>query len=252
MEIRTFCEGARLSECRRLLCRMAEERDFCVGRLFLLPIPSTRDRKTVEGTEMPLSELVREAERGDAVVGYAIPEDIKYALCERGALVYDASCDEEFLLKNAELTARGALGYILTESKKDITDLRVGIIGYGRIGACLLRYLLFLGANVRLYTTRESVAMELSALGVCASSGFDGVCELDILVNTAPARLLKEAEIRGLLSRGRILDLASGNVFGESLGIVKLSSVPEKFYPISAGKIYAEQIARRLSEDAVC
>ena len=89
-------------------------------------------------------------------------------------------------------------------------------------------------------------------MGVCASSGFDGVCELDILVNTAPARLLKEAEIRGLLSRGRILDLASGNVFGESLEIVKLSSVPEKFYPISAGKIYAEQIARRLSEDAVC
>ena len=252
MEIRTFGEGERLLACRRVLLETAETADFSVSRLFLLPIPSTRDRKTITGTNLSLDEAFDGIGQGDAVAGYAIPENIKAELVERGAIVYDCAEDENFLLRNAEVTARGALGYILTNFKKDITDLRVGIVGYGRIGTCLLHYLLFLGAPVTLYTTRESVAMELSAAGVNASSAFEGISELDLLVNTAPAALLKGGEVRSLLSRGVILDLASGNVFADIADVVKLPSVPERFYPLSAGKIYAQHIAMRLLGGAVC
>ena len=249
MEIRTFGGGARLEVCQRELSEALRGDFFSFSRLFLLPIPTTRDKKTITGTEIALADAVREARRGDAVVGYSIPENIKFELEECGAEVYDAALDEELLHRNADLTAHGTLGYILTEFKKDITDMRVGVIGYGRIGECLLRYLLFLGAAVTLYTTRESVAMELCSMGVNASVAFEGLSELDVLINTAPARLLRDFEIRELISHGRIVDLASGNVFSDVDGAVRLPSVPEKFYPDSAGKIYAEHILKFLEKE---
>lgn len=249
MEIRTFGRGERLEACARELALAMGGGECETSRLFVLPIPSTVDGKIITGTENRFSEALGEVGTGDAVAGYSIPENIKSELCERGARVYDASLDEKFLLRNAEVTARGALGYILTEFKKDIADLSIGIIGYGRIGACLLRYLLSLGASVTLYTTRESVAMELCSLGVRASVAFEGLSELDLVVNTAPARLLKDAEVREALSHGRIFDLASGKVFEETEGVTKLSSIPGKFYPLSAGKIYAEHIIGFLGKE---
>lgn len=251
MEIRTFGEGVRMLECQRQLAELSRVGEFAFSRLSILPIPSTRDRKSINGTDISLWELVNEACGGDAVAGYAIPDNIKSELELRGACVYDAALDERFLLRNAELTAQGALGYILTRFSKAISDLQIGIVGYGRIGSCLLRYLLFLGAPVRLYTTRESVAMELSMAGVRATSAFDGLSELDVLVNTAPARLLRNAEIRSLTLCGQVIDLASGNVYSDMADVIRIPSIPEKYYPVSAGKLYAEHIARWLEEDKV-
>ena len=245
MEIRTFGAGGRMEECRRVILESCDAFQF--RRLFLLPIPTSRDKKLITGTDVGLSELAEEATLGDAVAGYDIPEGIKEKMALRGVWVYDGALDEELLIRNAEVTARGTLGYILTNFDRDITDMRLGIVGYGRIGSCLLRYLLYLGANVTVYTTRAKTALELCESGVAASTAFDGLCELDILINTAPARLLSDREEENLLSRGTVIDLASGRPFSESEGVVKLASVPEKFYPVSAGRIYAEGIMKFLS-----
>ena len=251
MEIRTFGVGERLFECRRLIGERAGELPF--ARLFLLPIPTARDKKQITGTDTPLAELCEQVSFGDAVAGYAIPENIKEKLTARGVPVYDGEEDEDFLLRNAEVTARGAIGVILTDFKLDITDLNIGIIGYGRIGSCLLRYLLYLGASVTVYTTRVSVARELCESGVTASTSLEGIEALDLLINTAPARLLSEGEVRRFTEKGRIIDLASGKLFSDSESVLKLASVPEKFYPVSAGRIYAEHILKFLSEEGgVC
>ena len=251
MEIRTFGVGERLSECRRLLGERAV--GVAASRLFLLPIPTTRDKKLITGTDVTLRSLCDEVRAGDIVAGYGIPENIRAELCEGGAAVYDGAEDEELLLQNAAMTARGALGYILTESPHDITDMKIGIVGYGRIGSCLLRYLLYLGAHVTVYTRRERVARELCESGVGASVSLDGLSELDILVNTAPARLLTDGEALSFMRGARILDLASGRVFPDAENLVKLSSIPEKFYPRTAGRVYAEGILKFLfSEGEKC
>ena len=44
----------------------------------------------------------------------------------------------------------------------------------------------------------------------------------------------------------RIIDLASGKNFPTSERVVKLPSIPERNYPVTAGGVYAEFIARRL------
>jgi hypothetical protein len=55
------------------------------------------------------------------------------------------------------------------------------------------------------------------------------------------------------LQNAKILDLASGKIFCECDNLKKLSSIPEAFYPVSAGAVYAEKIIKFLdSEGVIC
>ena len=251
MKIQTFGVGGRQRECERLL---SEKIGNCpTGRLLLLPIPTTRDGVHITGTDTALAELISLADTNFVTVGYGIPRDISEKIVFSGGKVFDAGEDEEFLEANAEITARGTLGWILTEMKKDAADMRIGIIGYGRIGKRLLRLLLFLGSDAVVYTTKASVAEELCKEGISAKLFPWNVCEdnLDLLVNTAPARLLSTDEEKRFLLNTRILDLASGKIFGESDNLVKLPSIPEVFYPKSAGRVYAERVMKFLGSEGV-
>ena len=252
MKIRTFGVGGRLRECERLLAERIG--NSSKEQLLLLPIPTTRDGKRIVGEDVELMELLSYVTPDTVVAGYGIPRDVTDGMRGRGCLVFDAGEDEELLSVNADITARGALGWILKEMPKDAPDMKIGIIGYGRIGKRLMRLLLFIGAEIIVYTTRSEVACELCSAGICAKAPLWDPLEdgLDLLVNTAPARLLSSACEEEILARIKVLDLASGKIFGDSKNLVKLSSVPEVFYPASAGRAYADSIVKFLeSEGAI-
>ena len=242
MEIRSFGVGRRIKECERLLGTVA---DRYSGRLILLPIPTTRDNIYINGTDMTLTSLLHSIDFGSIVAGYNIPKLIKEGTERLGGRVIDAYLDEEFLLKNAIISARGALGYLLTSLPREISRLRIGVIGYGRIGRELSGLLLLLGSKVTVFTTTRDVAIELGESGV-DSVLIDGlICPegFDVIINTAPKRLLDE---KSLDEKTEILDLASGNIFEPSKRLTKLSSIPDSMYPITAGRLYFEAILRGL------
>ena len=229
-------------ECQRRLLLLKDE--LPLGRLILLPIPTTRDKKYITSTDTPLSEIVELCDEGAFVAGYGIPQDLKSAAKRRGGKVYDAALDEDFLKKNADITARGALGRLLTDTKKDITDMKIGIIGYGRIGKELTKLCLFLGAMVTVYTKRAEVCTDLLATGI-DSQIITSECDLsenDVVFNTAPEAIIKAELIASLPEKTSIIDLASGNIFEPSARLTKLSSIPDAMYPITAGRVYAEAI----------
>lgn len=243
MVIRTFGVGGRVSECERML---SSELSGENGRLILLPIPTTRDNKYITGTAFTVDDIGALIDGESLIVGYGIPQKLLSLARERGSGVFDASLDEEFLLENAELTARGAIGHILTHTDRDIGDMRIGVVGYGRIGARLIRWLLPFGASVTLYTCRHSVAVAMGEMGVSARLvGADtDYSDIDLLINTAPARQIDEAKIG---ANTKIIDLASGRIFEDSPRLTKLASIPDGFYPVSAGRLYARSILRFLS-----
>jgi hypothetical protein len=238
MKILSFGGGRRMRECERLLSELTAGLS---GRIVLLPIPTSRDKTYITSTDIPISALRRELQEGDLLVGYNIPKE----LLVEGISVYDASLDERFLYENALISARGALGYLLTNFTKDIADMRLALVGYGRIGKALLRYLLALGADPLVLTRRREIALELGSMGVrCAVIGEDtDLSGLDILINTAPARQIEE---ESLDEKTKILDLASGNIFNESKRLTKLASIPDAYYPLTAGRLYAEGVLRHL------
>ncbi len=248
MEIITFGVGGRLLRCAALLS------GFCptgiIQRLVLLPIPTTRDGIYVTGTDLPLEEALSASLPDTLIAGYGIPEDIKKRARGVGAYVYDALLDEDFLFENAVVTAHGALGHILSGFTEDISDMKIGIIGYGRIGSALLRLLLFIGAEVRVYTTKPGVAQTLGEDGVMCEIISDTTdwTKNALIINTAPAKLINEELLYGELKDTRILDLASGKIFPELPNVTKLPSIPEKMYPETAGRIYAKYVKRALCE----
>lgn len=241
MIIRTFGGGRRLSECERTVALGL----FGDKRIFITPIPTTRDKIYITGSDVRLTELLTMLRSGDVVAGYNLPIEFLTIAEKKGALVYDGATDERFLKENAELTARGTVGYILTHCDRDISDMSVGIVGYGRIGSDLVRWLLLYGAKIRVFTNRDQVMEELGRMEIGASYPYesDKLSELDLLINTAPAR---QIDVSHLSEKCRIIDLASGNIFDPDDRLIKLSSVPENYYPITSGRLYGEGILRKV------
>ena len=252
MEILKFGVGERVELCRSALEKRFSIEESGFGRLIILPIPTTKDGVYITGTETPLALLSRYIEPGTFLAGYGIPPELVAEARGLGAVVYDAGKDERFLLDNARITAHGALGRMLTETGRDVSELTVGIIGYGRIGSALSELLLFLGAGVKIYSSsREKICM-LAEAGVFAEE-LDGEADfsgLDIIVNTAPESLLPPELVAKLIDGGvRIIELASGNNFSDGR-VVRMASVPDRMYPLSAGRLYANSIAAAIRSSA--
>ena len=251
MKIITFGKGDRLKRAAELLeCAPALS---TYHELAILPIPTTKDGVHLTGSDITLEQVAETLGEGSFVLGYAIPENIVEMLEDRGAVVCDATGDEVFLEENATLTAFGTVGIILTSARRSPSELRIGIVGYGRIGRQLLRILLFLGASVRVYTRKSSTRLDLSRLGIDASLSSEGdYGGLDYLINTAPDRVLTRKDAESAVCSGEVIDLASGENFPEGIPITKLGGIPGLMYPISAGRIYAEAALRYQGGEGAC
>ena len=223
-----------------------------LDEIFLLPIPSSRDSIHVTDTDILLTDLLRDPKGKRLIAGYGIPLEIAREATARGIRIADVGTDERFLRDNAELTAHGTVGYILAGQDRAISDLTLGIVGYGRIGRLLCRLLLFLGATTVIYTRKDEVRLELCGMGIEAHSTEDiGAAEVDILINTAPARLITPDAVGKLTERGtQIIELASGDNLPKGAPVTRLPSIPDRNFPISAGKIYAAAVLRYIAKEA--
>ena len=247
MIVHTYEEDGRSLACKGALLRNAEK--IGLGRALVLPIPTTRDKIHLKGSEILLEDIVKDADGDTLAIGYGMPEGFASALTARGASVYDAELDESFLERNAELTALATLGILLTSEKRALRDLSFGIVGFGRIGRLLARMLLFHGAAVKIYTSKSRTLLELGGVGLsCETSGKDAdLSSVDILINTAPAVIFTDGVPSGI----RVIDLASGDNF-PGTGVEKYPSVPAKMFPVSAGEALALGAVSFISERGRC
>jgi hypothetical protein len=240
MSIETYGTGERLRVSASLSVPFGIER-----RIILLPVPTTRDGVCVTSTDEKLSDIFDGVGENTYIFGYGIPREYSEKARTFGAYIHDLSLDEEYLLENAELTALGTLGYILTSSNAAPSELSFGVVGYGRIGERLARLLLFLGARVCVFTTRPTVRDALCETGVGAR-GMDTPIDtdgIDILINTAPRDMSAEFP-HGVRLGLRIIELASGENFKGVQGVERLPALPERYFPVSAGRTYAAAVKR--------
>ena len=216
-------------------------------KFFLLPIPTSRGGM-LKGSDISVSEALSSAGEGSLVVGYGIPDDAKEEVLLRGGVVVDVSADESFLVENAHLTALGALGILLSGCASVPSDLTFGIVGYGRIGKSLVRMLLYHGARVIVFSSKESVRLELGSYGIETrrSDSASDASGIDILINTAPTVLFDGGDLLSVCPR--VIDLASGNAFPDYPDVEKYPSLPAKAFPLSAGRCLAGAVIRSLGE----
>lgn len=254
MNVYTYGNDGRVEYCREYLLG----KNICSAKnIVLFPIPTSKDMETLNGTEESFASVCEKLVPSTVAVGYEIPKKFRTLLSEKNIIQIDVSRDEEYLKENASLTAVGTIGRILCEEKKAPQDLKIGVIGYGRIGKELVSRLIFLGAAVTVVTSRGELCYSMCEVGVscicssalCEEENLLKLSKLDILINTAPVKLIDESAALKLSSL-RIIELASADNFPPCLYVERFASVPAAMYPKSAGIVLGRSILRMLGEEA--
>lgn len=213
----------------------------------ILPIPCSFDGVLLNcaGNAPTLAELAARVNARYAFGG-RIPEAVKTTLRARGATVCDLLEDEALLIKNALLTAEGALGIIISETSRAVLGSRILVFGYGRVGKALAHVLVPLGADVLVAARKPAQLAEAECDGCTpvpfseASAYMGGV---HVICNTAPACVLDKVASADAV----FIELASGGYNAEcakkaGMRFINAQGLPGKTAPESAAKIIYDRI----------
>ncbi len=170
--------------------------------------------------------------------------------------LFDYSKREDYLIRNAYLTAEGAVYCAMTESFHSLKGAKILILGYGRIAKLLSEILLALHADVTVAARKASDRAWIGERGMKATDfSFKEYYEYDVIFNTVPALVLDQNALDHISDNALIIDLASksGGVdyaYAKERGILALHmlSLPAKYAPETAGEIIEETIMNILEE----
>ncbi len=231
--------------------------------VLLLPVPAFR----VERLNLPFSEArltcrdveaILDAPSLRTVIGGMIPEELSEAAARRGIAVCDVCREERFQILNSVPTAEGALAIAMIHLSITLHDAETAVLGYGRIGKTLCRYLIGFGTRVTAVARKEKDLTESTLCG-CTSCDFgalpDRAGRFDVFFNTVPHTVITEPILRNMKEKAFIIDLASrpGGVDSDAalrygIRVIRALSLPGKVAPISAGRILADCVLRQLRE----
>ena len=158
--------------------------------------------------------------------------------------------DEQYLAKNAAITADCALKYATPLLKTTVPDSRVLIIGWGRIGKCLANLLKSAGCVPTVAARNQNDICLLRAMGYNAIDTKSIPYLPDqyhLIFNTVPAPIMQE-NIRNRFS-AIIVDLASQPGI-EGKDVYCARGLPGILAPCSSGKLIAQTVIRYLEENA--
>lgn len=222
----------------------------------LLPLPVTKDGVTVNtplwDEKIQLSQL-KEVLRDHTVVFGGMIKD-PYLLERK--LVFDYAKEEEFLIKNAQITAEGALDIVFSETPHSVYGSNVLIAGYGRIGKIMSRLCKALGANTSVVARNER-DLSWIALSGCRPLRYESLnpylSEFDVIINTVPKQIFGREEIAKINPDCLFVDLASvpGGIDWDVAKVAGLKtiwalSLPGKVAPYSSGNIIADTLTTLL------
>lgn len=155
--------------------------------------------------------------------------------------------DEKFQAVNSALTAEGALMVMIEHSVKSIGDCNVLILGFGRTGAAMARILNKLDISLDIATTSSLRPAHAFANRILPMRDFD-FSSYDVIINTVPAPIVKDAQLMSVRTPCVYIDLASKPAinleYAKYLGIDAdiYPALPAKTCPYSAAKAMHDYI----------
>lgn len=225
----------------------------------ILPVPAEDARGLLNAPMGSEPSSVRHildcAGDGALLIGGGISAQIKAAADERGIKTYDCMRFPEFTVKNAAVTAEGAVSELMKKTRTALCDMRVLVVGWGRIGKLLINKLTALCPAVCLMSVNSEARALASALG-CTALAPDCPPEVlgsfDAVINTAPAQVIPD--LRAFKGSCILLELASApggidenaaHELGLDLNILR--GLPGRYAPESAAKAMLSVIKGVLS-----
>ncbi len=219
----------------------------------ILPLPVTRDGNTVNtpltGDVIFLQDIL--LCRPKKVFGGIIKPEFAADLQSRSIQYYDYYESEALTIKNAVLTAEAAIAIAINCTDFSIYGSKALIIGYGRIGKQLSKYLKALGAEVTATSRSSGTLAAIEADGYNALKTehcTDKVTEFDLIFNTAPSPIMNREFFKNCKSHAFVedlatdsgVDLAAANEYHINAAVY--GGLPGKHSPVSAASFIANEI----------
>ena len=238
--------------------RQAATAEACVkdADCIILPLPVLSKNRALN---TPLSEKVHTVKEvllpvsGSPVVcAGRVDEETAETAGELGIDLIDYFDREELTVSNASITAEGAVQIIMEELPAAVNELKVLVIGYGRIGKLLAHKLRGLGADVAVAARKCADIAWIRAYGyrpelTYALEGRLG--EYGAIINTVPRRILDDKLLKEVKPGCFCLELASkpgGMDFAAAaqLGLKAMWALglPGEVAPLSAGRSIRDTI----------
>ena len=166
--------------------------------------------------------------------------------------------NEGYLVKNAYLTAEGALRAVMGLGGRALFGAKCLVVGYGRIARALAQMLLSMRADVTAAVRPGKSAERARADGISyiwTDSLPKGIGSFEYIWNTAPERVIGEDALAKVREGAMLIDLAS-SPFGfeledarsRNIWAERLSGLPGKYCPVTAGRVIAEMMENDLGE----
>ena len=250
--VRPFALERALPDCAECAAEALDKADCAI-----LPFPAGRDgalNAPYSGQCHVFGELLEAAPRGLTICAGKAEEELRSVCRRRGLALRDYFLREDFTMRNAELTAEGAVGLLL-QGENALRGSGVLIAGFGRIGRLLAMKLRALGAEVTVAARKSEDRVLAEALGCSAipvSQAASG--KWDTAVNTVPAPIFGAVALEDF-GNTRLIELASppyGFDFAAAQALGKpvelASGLPGKAAPAAAAAAVRDAIYAIMEE----
>ncbi len=221
-----------------------------------LPSPVSYDGVNISQTRFGVADIMNYISEKSVILGGMINENTKKSLYKKGIKYFDYFDYPSFQIKNALLSAEGALYFAKHHYKKSIYGSNAAILGFGRIGKILALSLKAQGADVCVCARKSEDIAWSNMLGFDSLNLYEPKFKdnfkskkYDMIFNTVPCNILNEDFVKVLPRDTLIIDIAS-YPYGIDKSLVEKynlnyhieSGIPGRYAPQSAGILVGETI----------
>ena len=232
------------------------------SQIVIGPLPCTNDNETLNTPfhkdKICINEVFKKMKKNQLFIAGRISEKITQMAKAYNVYTIDILEREEMAVLNSIPTAEGAIQIAMEELPITLNGSKTLILGYGRVGKVLARMLSGIGAEVYVEARKYSDLAWLKANGINSVYINDlnnYLCNMDIIFNTVPSRLLDSDRLEMIGRDCLVIDLASkpGGVDFErakALGIkvIWALSLPGKVAPVTAANYMKQTIYNIIEE----
>lgn len=157
-----------------------------------------------------VSDALKEAlHRGQTLICGITEDGFTRCARENGWKTVSIYEDEVYQTENAEDSAEGAVFALMREAPFALKGKRALVIGFGRLGRQLQKYLSRLGVKVTV-AARDPVKRALAGEdAVDIKTAMDMLGDFDMIVNTAPAQIVGRSALDNIRKDALLMDTAS-------------------------------------------
>lgn len=243
-------------------CGAAEEAVSDVDAV-IFPLPAVKSGAYLNeksDVRVPVAKILDEIKRGTVVFAGKADADFKALCADRCLSFIDYYDSEPFTIKNAWLTAEGALHIYMNEKKISVRDGEILVIGSGRVAKCTAWAFSALGAGVTVMARNKGALTWWSLKGARTVDLDDKEARLrafahgyDAIINTVPVAFITGCALSLIPEKTIVIDLAS-SPYGVDIAearergveLHRAPSLPGRYAPESAARVIADEITFHL------